>query len=469
MTEFCGNMGSPQRNSAEREKYAGVSRAFRPIWKESGGAASSLLERVLHRDNLNRAYKRVKKNKGAPGIDGMTVDDALPYLRDNRDTLIRSIERGKYTPSPVMRRCIPKPDGGERLLGIPTVVDRVIQQAITQQLVPIYEPLFADGSYGYRPGRGCHDAIEQVWNYAREGYTQAVALDLSKYFDTINHEQLLNILRRTIKDERIIQLIKRFLKSGVMAEGVVMETEEGSPQGGVISPLLANIYLNEFDQEFMRRGVKFVRYADDIVLLAKSRRAAKRLLESSTRFLTHTLKLTVNETKSRVTSVFSPRFQFLGFTLGKDKRGIYIQIHSKKKKQIKRELKRLTKRNQGRSLESIARSVRLKMSGWLNYYAIADMESFVKELDAWLRHRFRMIIWKHWKRPKTRRKMLRKLGMEDEKARQAAYTGRGPFWSTCHNTVNFALSNKRLVDAGYYDLTAAYREKHSSYWRSRMR
>ena len=293
-------------------------------------AQPKLLEKILYKDNLNRAYKRVKANKGAPGIDGITVDEIGAYLRDNQKELIARIKKGKYTPDPVRRVEIPKPDGGIRKLGIPTVKDRIFQQAITQQLMPIYELLFSDNSYGYRPRRDAKGAITKVKEYAEQGYTHAVALDLSKYFDTLNHEMLLNILRKNVKDERVIHWIKRYLKSGVMENGVVMDTEEGSPQGGNISPLLANIYLNEFDQEYQKRGVAFVRYADDIVLLAKSERAAKRLLETSTNYLEGKLKLTVNKDKSRVVSVFAIRnFKFLGFALGRNGKGIYVRVHPK--------------------------------------------------------------------------------------------------------------------------------------------
>ena len=239
-----------QRDSAEREGYVRAHRSFRRIWKERDSAQPELLEKILDKDNLNRAFKRVKANKGAPGIDGMTVEEAGAYLRKTQKELIGRIKRGKYTPDPVRRVEIPKPDGGIRKLGIPTVKDRIFQQAITQQLMPVYEPLFSENSYGYRPGISAKAAILKVKEYAEQGYTHAVTLDLSKYFDTLNHEMLLNILRRNVKDERVIQWIKRYLKSGVMENGVVMETEEGSPQGGNISPLLANIYLNEFDQEF---------------------------------------------------------------------------------------------------------------------------------------------------------------------------------------------------------------------------
>lgn len=305
MAENIENNGCSQRDNAEHEGYVKASRSFNRIWKERDSAQPRLLEAILYKDNFNRAYKRVKANKGAPGIDGMTIEEALPYLKEHQQEITDRIYRGKYTPSPVRRATIPKPDGGVRKLGIPTVVDRTLQQAITQQLVPIYEPLFADGSYGYRPNRSAKDAILKVKEYAEQGYTFAVVLDLSKYFDTLNHEILINLLRKNVKDERVVQLIKRYLKSGVMENGVVIDTEEGSPQGGNLSPLLANVYLNEFDQEFLKRGVPCIRYADDIVLLAKSRRASERLLESSTKYLEERLKLTVNREKSRTVSVFA--------------------------------------------------------------------------------------------------------------------------------------------------------------------
>ena len=312
MTENIRDSDCSQRDSAEHEGYAKASRSFNRIWKERDSAQPKLLEAILYKDNFNRAYKRVKANKGAPGIDGMTIKEALPYLREHQQELTDRIYRGKYTPSPVRRVEIPKPDGGVRKLGIPTVIDRTLQQAITQQLVPIYEPLFADGSFGYRPGRSAKDAILKVKEYAEKGYTYAVSLDLSKYFDTLNHEILINLLRKTVKDERVVQLIKRYLKSGVMENGVVMETEEGSPQGGNLSPLLANIYLNEFDQEFVKRRVPCIRYADDIVLLAKSKRASERLLESSTKYLEEKLKLTVN--REKLNEILTGYLHYYGIT-----------------------------------------------------------------------------------------------------------------------------------------------------------
>ena len=304
-TEYIGNGGFLQRDSVEHKEYAEACSTENREVAERDGA--DLLEKVLDRDNLNRAYKRVKANKGACGVDGMTIEEVLPWLKKHREELLESIRSGKYKPSPVRRVEIPKDNGGKRQLGIPTVIDRIIQQAIAQVLIPIYESKFSNGSYGYRPHRSAKDAILKVKEYADEGYKFAVCLDLSKYFDTLNHELLMNMLRQDIKDKRLIDLIKKYLKSGVMENGIVMRTDEGSPQGGNLSPLLANIYLDQFDKEFEGRGVKVIRYADDIILLAKSIRAAERLLGTSTEYLEKKLKLKVNTEKSRAVSVYAIR------------------------------------------------------------------------------------------------------------------------------------------------------------------
>ncbi len=462
--ENMDNNGCSQRDSAEHEGYAKAHRSFNSIWKERNSAQSELLEKILYKDNLNRAFKRVKANKGAPGIDGITVNEIGAYLKENQQSIIAKIYKGKYTPDAVRRVEIPKPDGGIRKLGIPTVKDRIFQQAITQQLMPIYEPLFSDNSYGYRPGRCAKDAIKKIKEYAEQGYTHAVALDLSKYFDTLNHEKLLNLLRRNIKDERVIQWIKRYLKSGVMENGVVMETEEGSPQGGNISPLLANIYLNEFDQEYEKRGVKFVRYADDIVLLAKSDRAAKRLLGTSTKYLEGTLKLKVNQEKSRVVSVFAIRnFKYLGFTLGKNGKGIYIRVHGKSWKKMKSKLKELSSRRSCQSIRSSLQTIKVYMRGWLNYYGVTDMKNKMEELNSWLYHRIRMCIWKQWKKPKTKLRNLKKLGIPEYFAQMAA-NSRKAYWFTSNTTtVKRALSKERLISSGFYDLATAYQSVHVNY------
>jgi RNA-directed DNA polymerase len=462
--ENIENNGCSQRDSAEHEGYAKAHRSFHSIWKERNSAQPELLEKILYKDNLNRAFKRVKANKGAPGIDGITVEEIGMYLKENQQTIIAKIYKGKYTPDAVRRVEIPKPDGGIRKLGIPTVKDRIFQQAITQQLMPVYEPLFSDNSYGYRPGRSAKDAITKVKEYAEQGYTHAVAMDLSKYFDTLNHEKLLNILRRNVKDERVIQWIKRYLKSGVMENGVFMETEEGSPQGGNISPLLSNIYLNEFDQEYEERGVAFVRYADDIVLLAKSERAAKRLLESSTKYLEGTLKLKVNQEKSRIVSVFAIRnFKFLGFTLGKNGKGIYVRVHGKSWKKMKSKLKELSSRRTCQSIRPSLEKIKVFMRGWLNYYGIADMKNRIDALNSWLYHRIRMCIWKQWKKPKTKLRNLIKLGVAEHYAATIAYS-RKKYWFISNNkAVIWALNKERLINSGFYDLATAYQSVHINY------
>lgn len=458
------NNGCSQRESAEHEGYAKVSRSFNRIWKERDSAQPKLLEAILYKDNFNRAYKRVKANKGKPGVDGMTVEEALPYLREHQKELTDRILRGKYTPSPVRRVEIPKPDGGVRKLGIPTVIDRTIQQAIAQQLMPIYEPIFIETSYGYRPNKSAKDAVFKVKEYAEQGYIYAVTLDLSKYFDTLNHELLINLLRRKVKDERVIQLIKRYLKSGVMENGVVMDTEEGSPQGGNLSPLLANIYLNEFDQEFIKRGVVCIRYADDIVLLAKSKRASKRLLESSTKYLEEELKLTVNRDKSRTVSVFAIRnFKFLGFALGRNGSGIYVRVHPKSWKKFKSKLKTLSSRKKCQSIKPSLEKIKVYARGWLNYYGIASMKNNIEDINKWLYHRIRMCIWKQWKKPKTKIRNLLKMGVPMELAWQAGNSRRGHWFTTHTVAINMAMTKERLINSGFYDLATAYQSMHVNY------
>ena len=424
--EYAENGGFPQRDSTECEGYAGARSAVCPETGETGSRQPDLLEKILSRDNLNNAYKRVKANKGAPGVDGMTVEAALPWLKEHGKELTESIRQGKYKPDPVRRKEIPKPDGGVRKLGIPSVKDRIVQQAIAQVLTPIYEPLFSDGSYGYRPGRSAQDAIFKIRWYAEEGYEWAVLLDLSKYFDTLNHEKLLLLLRREIKDERVVQLIKCFLKSGVMDNGVVVKTEEGSPQGGPLSPLLANIYLNEFDWEYTKRGVPVIRYADDIVLLCKSQRAAERLLESSIRYLEGKLKLQVNREKSHIAKVnATKKFKFLGFAFSKGKDGLFIRVHQKSLLKAKNKLRELTRRNQGKNVRQVMKNVKQYMTGWLNYYGIASMKTRMEEWNGWLRRRFRQYIWKQWKKPRTKLRNLLKLGIPEKYAWMTAMCRRG--------------------------------------------
>ena len=450
--------GCLQRDGVERKEYAGAQSAEAREGRERDGART-LLDEILDRDNLNQAYKKVKSNKGAPGIDGMTVDAALPWLMEHGKEFKRSIGEGEYKPSPVRRVMIPKPDGsGERKLGIPTVIDRVIQQAIAQKLQPIYEPLFADESYGYRPGRSCQQAMKKVKEYADMGYVQVAEIDLSKYFDTINHELLINLLREQIQDPEVIKLIKKYLKSGVMENGMVVKTEEGSPQGGNLSPLLANIYLNQYDQEMKHRGVAFVRYADDIVVLAKSKRAAERLLESSRKYLEDKLKLKVNQDKSRAISIYSLKFKFLGFAMGKNKNGNYIRAHKSSLKKAKQKLKDKTKRNRGVNYHVIMKEVKVYMIGWLNYYHIASIKSTLIRWNAWLRRRFRMYIWKQWKKPKTKVKNLCKLGIPEWQAYQWGNSRLG-YWRISGSPVlSRSITNEKLARSGYFDILERYEQ-----------
>ena len=453
-----------QRDSAERKGYVRAHRSFNRIWKERDSAEPDILGKILNKDNLNRAYKRVRANKGAPGVDGMTIEEASQWLKEHNHELTERIRKGHYTPSPVRRVEIPKPDGGMRKLGIPTVIDRIIQQAMSQQLIPIYEPKFSDGSFGYRPGRSAKEAVQKIKEYAEQGYTRAVVLDLSRYFDTLNHELLVNILRRDVKDERVIQMIKRYLKSGVMENGVAVKTEEGSPQGGNLSPLLANVYLNEFDQEFNKRGVPCIRYADDIVLLAKSERASERLLESSTKYLEGTLKLKVNREKSRTVSVFAIRnFKYLGFCFGKNGKGIYVRVHGKSWKKAKEKLRMLTSRSRCGSIVKSMERIKEYMRGWLNYYSMADMKSNIESLNGWLYRRIRMCIWKQWKLPKTRKRKLIGLGMPEWVACEGAYS-RKAYWRMANaGVVKRALTKERLINWGFYDLATAYQSMHVNY------
>ena len=449
------DMGYPQEDSAEHKGPKGAcSTATRDADEMAG---TGLMECILDRNNLNRAFKKVKANKGAPGIDKMTIEEALKWIQEHRTELIESIRNGKYKPQPVRRKEIPKENGKVRLLGIPTVIDRIIQQAVTQVLTPIFEAVFADASYGYRPRRSAQQAIKKVVEYANEGYKWVVSIDLSKYFDTLNHDLLLNMVREQVKDERVIQLIKKFLKAGVMENGIVLPTEEGSPQGGNISPLLANIYLNKFDQLMAERGVREIRYADDIILLAKSQRAAQRIMENAREFLEGKLKLTMNADKSRVVSVYSAKeFKYLGFAVGKDKNGAYVRVHAKSLAKAKAKLRQLTKRNQGRAVRDVMAKVRLYITGWLGYFGIACIKRTMMEWDRWLRRRFRCYIWKQWKTISKREKSLRKLGVDKEKAHAYACTRKG-YWAVSGSPImNTTVTNERLDKAGYPSLLQCY-------------
>ena len=423
--------------------------------------AENLLERILDRNNLNQAYLKVKRNGGSAGIDGMTVEEMLPYLKEHREELLEALRNERYKPKAVRRVEIPKPDGGKRMLGVPTVIDRMIQQAIVQVLQPMYEPLFSENSYGFRPKRSAQQAMKQALEYYNEGYTQVVDLDLAKYFDTVNHEILIGMLREQVKDERVIRLIRKYLKSGVMINGLISPTTEGTPQGGNLSPLLSNIYLTAFDRMLENRGHKFVRYADDCNIYVKSRRAAERVMANCTKFLEDKLKLKVNRKKSQVGSPL--RLKFLGFSMYKTGKKAGIRPHSKSIKRFKNKIRELTSRKQARSVELILKRLKRYTVGWLGYYSIADMESRIKSLNEWIRRRIRQIYWKQWKKIKTKHDNLVKLGIDNENAWKWA-NSRKAYWRVANSHILAkSLTNKYLASVGYDDILERYKVLHSNY------
>ena len=403
-----------------------------------------LLEYILSPSNLNLAYKQVK---GSGGIDRMEVDELLPYLRCHKDKLITSIYDGNYHPNPVRRVEIPKSNGKTRNLGIPTVVDRLIQQAISQVLQPLYEPQFSPTSYGFRPHRSAHDALLKCGEYISAGYVFTVDMDLEKFFDTVCHSKLIEILSRTIKDGRVISLIHKYLNSGVLIGGKKEDSPVGVPQGGPLSPLLSNIMLNELDKELERRGHLFVRYADDLVIFCKSRRSAQRTLDNLLSFIETQLFLKVNKDKTHVAYMRDIKFLSYAFGRRNGKCQFYIHVDSIKKMKIK--IRELTSRNNGWSSEYRKQRLTWYIRGWLNYFKFAGLKSRIKEWDGWLRHRIRMCIWKSWKRVRTRYRNLKKLIPDESRVRMAAFCRKKYWRMASHPTVQAALSDERLLRAGY--------------------
>jgi group II intron reverse transcriptase/maturase len=412
----------------------------------------SLLERILSRENLNAAYKQVKRNKGSHGIDGMKVDELLPYLKENGDKLIEGLKAGTYRPKPVRRVEIPKSDGGVRLLGIPTVVDRMLQQAIAQILTPIFDPEFSDSSFGFRPGRSAHQAIKRAQGYMNEGYDWVVDIDLAKYFDTVNHDKLMALVARKVKDKRVLKLVREYLKAGVMINGVVIDTEDGCPQGGPLSPLLSNIMLDEMDKELEKRGHKFCRYADDCNIYVRSRKAAERTMRSVTEFLEGPLKLKVNREKSAIDRPWKRKF--LGFSFYHGREGIRIRVHPKSIKRVREKIRDITARSNGMSMDYRLLKLKQLIKGWVNYFRIADMKSLVRELDEWTRRRLRMCIWKQWKKVRTRFRNLMKLGLDRQEAWMFANT-RKSYWRIANSPIlSRTITNERLKKRGYTGFVA---------------
>ena len=381
----------------------------------------NLLERVLSRDNVQKAWKRVKANKGAPGIDHMSIDDFPEFARANWDRIRDSLMAGTYQPSPVKRVEIPNPTGGTRPLGIPTVLDRVIQQAIYQVMMPIFDPDFSEFSYGFRPARSAHGAVLKVREYIREGYRIAMDMDLSKFFDRVNHDVLMHRVARKIRDKHILRLIGKYLRAGVVIKGRLQKSRKGVPQGGPLSPLLANILLDDLDKELEKRSHKFVRYADDLVILVRTQRAGLRVKQSVTRFLERKLKLTFNQDKSRVSS--TDQTNFLGFTF----KGTKIRWSDKAFREFKRRVKRLTGRSWFVSMEYRYKKLSQYIRGWMNYFGISEYYRSILEFDQWLRRRMRMCYWKQWRLPRTKIRKLLKLGASLKAALNVGLSRKGPW------------------------------------------
>ena len=424
---------------------------LKPVFSEN------LFEQVLQPANLQAAWKQVRANKGAAGIDGMSIEEFPAWVKaGNWNKVAIELESGLYLPSPVRRVEIDKPGGGKRQLGIPTVTDRVIQQAIAQVLTPIFDPDFSNNSFGFRPNRNGQQAVKQVQEFIKTGRRFSVDADLSKFFDRVNHNLLMTLLGYKVKDKRLLKLIKRYLRAGVIDNQLYRESREGVPQGGPLSPLLANIMLDPLDKELEKRGHLFARYADDFTILVKTPRAGERVLSSITRYLENRLKLVVNTTKSHV--VKTNESKFLGFTF----KGSRIKWHPASLQKFKQQVRRLTNRNWGVSMEYQLFKISQFLRGWINYFGIADGYQRCVELDHWIRRRVRMAYWRQWRRPRTKVRNLMSRGVHVQAAVACGITSKGPWRSAKTPGINQALSNAYLKSQGLYSLRDGWIKLHHS-------
>jgi RNA-directed DNA polymerase len=404
---------------------------------ESPAATMHLMEKVCERENLERAWQRVRGNKGAPGVDGMTIDDAKSYLREHWPDIRSQLLAGAYRPQPVKRVEIPKPDGGVRKLGVPCVVDRLIQQALLQVLQKRWDPTFSEHSYGFRPGRSAHQAVAQAQRYVAEGYSVVVDLDLEKFFDRVNHDGLMARVAARIADKRVLKLIRAFLNAGVMEDGLVRPVDEGTPQGGPLSPLLSNLVLDDLDKELARRGLRFCRYADDCNIYVRSRRAGERVMASVSKFLTLRLKLKVNETKSAVAR--PEERKFLGFSISND--GSERRIAPKALDKFKARIRDMTCRTRGKSLPQVVDELKPYLIGWRSYFDFCQTPRVLTNLEAWTRRRLRMYLWRQWQNGHNRFKELRRRGVPKFLAAVAAGSPTGFWRMSGHPAVQMALRN----------------------------
>ena len=405
-----------------------------------------LLEKILDDNNLYNAYKQVYKNKGTSGVDGVTVEELGVYIYKHKEEIKQQIRELKYKPNPVRRVEIPKENGKMRKLGIPTVVDRLIQQAIVQVITPLFEPQFSETSYGFRPNRCCEMAVIKALEYFNDGYDWIVDIDLQAFFDNVNQDKLIGIIRRTIKDGRIVSLIRKYLVSGVMINGVVQPTKIGTPQGGNLSPLLSNVMLNELDKELEKRGLRFVRYADDCLIMVRSEKAANHVMQTVTNYIEKKLALKVNVEKSKVARPNDIKYLGFGFY---NKKGTWRpKPHLKSVQKFGKKLKDITSRSNAMSISDKITKLNQVIRGWINYFKIADMKTIMTRISEHLRHRLRMCIWKYWKKPKTKYKALRKLGISEYESYMVANTRRGYYWVASTAVLHMAISNERLKQKG---------------------
>jgi len=446
-----------EKNRRESEGYRGVQTFIGIVENnltEVRLTRDDLLEQILSPGNLNKAYKQVVSNRGRGGIDGLCTEELLPWLRLHKEALITSLETGRYSPNPVRRVEIPKEGGKKRQLGIPTVVDRLIQQSISQVLSPLYEEEFSGTSYGFRPGRSCHDALRQAQTYIGSGYKYAVDLDLEKFFDTVSHSRLIEIVSKRLKDGRVISLIHKYLRAGIQIGEKFEDSRSGVPQGGPLSPLLSNIMLNELDKELEHRGHRFVRYADDCLILCKSKRGAERTRKSIIRFIEEVLYLKVNEEKTKVGYVRG--IKFLGYSFYVKTGECRLSVHPKSYIKFKSMLKELTGRSNGMGYEKRKALLGQFITGWLEYFKLADMKNNLQRLDEWSRRRLRLCIWKCWKKVKTRFGNLCKCGIEKSKAWELANTRKGYWRISASPILKQALNNESLRRANYPFLVDCY-------------
>ncbi|MHC8358939.1 group II intron reverse transcriptase/maturase [Pseudomonas sp. LS2P72] len=425
--------GQYPRMTADRAEVSTASVAW------TNAEPDTLMARVLAPANLKRAYHRVVSNKGAPGADGMTVDDLAGYVKQYWPTLKDRLLAGEYHPQGVCAVDIPKPKGGTRQLGIPSVVDRLIQQALLQQLTPIFDPLFSDYSYGFRPGRSAHQALETARDHVAAGHRWCVELDLEKFFDRVNHDVLMAYVTRQIEDKRVLALIRRYLEAGTMSGGLVSRRQEGTPQGGPLSPLLSNILLNELDRELERRGHRFVRYADDANIYVRSRRAGERVLAGVERYLNQRLKLTLNREKSCVARPWVCDYLGYGMSWHKQPK---LRVASISLHRLRDRLREILRRIRARSMRYIVEQVTPVLRGWAGYFKLTQSKRPLEELDGWVRHKLRCVIWRQWKRPSTRARNLIRLGLDEARAWKSATNGRGPWWNSGASHMNQALPKK---------------------------